>query len=94
MYKLNYSDLFLRNHLGAISFSTHFKSTCKVTSYVSIKLVNPKITCYRHNGLAKSKKLVDEKAMAAGMKEYIIWYFTRFSSSSVVAVSYAAAANP
>jgi len=47
-------------------------STYKVTSWVNIRLVNPKTMCYRPRGLAKSKKLEDVKAIAAGMNEYTI----------------------
>jgi len=44
-------------------------STYNVTSWVSIRLVNPNTTCCNPRGLAKSKKLEDVKAIAAGINE-------------------------
>lgn len=87
MYKLKVIERYFRNHLGAISFSTHLRSTCRVTSYVNIREVNPKTTCLTVRGHAKSRNAEELKASAAGTKEYSIWYLILKSSSSVSAVS-------
>ena len=69
MYRPKVIPLYFANHLGAISNSTHFLSTYKVTNYVSIKLVKPKRTVGNVNGAANNKLEVDMNAKVAGINE-------------------------